>query len=365
MNFYLLPIGSILLSLLLMGCGGDGSEIDPVPTNDAEPGITGGFIGAAGGTGAVPGIPEVTDTQDAYSEPVPREGDDVVSPQEDGTTDEETSGDAGSDEEQEDTTIQADAPEEVDPWEGMEGMEGALLLTDVDSTFDDADIASIGAFFGILPEATAPLATYENCQVIEGEDDTALPTSASLNGGSILFEGLSLPLSAVHGEGEAGVYTSSLAEGTPDIFLPSGDITISSQGSTEFPPFSLVMATPTPLTVQSPDLGGGTKIDRDQPLTLSWTPSPESDFMNVFMAGVSTSGDFLDGPRVTCTVEGDPGFITVPSAALKMLPVESSLFGGGYLLVGITRGTTSTATDCPLQVNGTALRSTGGIVEAD
>ena len=219
---------------------------------------------------------------------------------------------------EEDVNLEPDT-EQFNPWEGMENMEGVILLTDVDSTFDDADIASAGAFFGQLPTPVAPLATYDNCQVIEGDDGTALPTSISLDGGPILFEGLSIPLSAVHGQTEPGVYTSSLAEGTSDIFLPSGDISISSQGSSEFPPFSLVMATPTPLNVQSPDLGGGTKIDRDQPLILSWVASPESDFMNVFMAGVSTSGDFLDGPRVTCTVNGDPGSITVPSAALKML----------------------------------------------
>ena len=253
-------------------------------------------------------------------------------------------------------------------WEGMEGIEGVILISDVDSPFDEANVASVGAFFGEIPDSGAPIATYGDCEVIPAANDESTPTTPSLDAGNIQLKGLTQDTLLIWGaQRGASVYSSNLPPTLPDILPSSGTIQVTGTGGDEFPAFDLELNSPEPIIIEAPALGAEEKVDLSGPLTVTWTTSADADFMNIYIAGIDLlSGELAEGPQVSCTVDGDPGTITIPTEALSMIPIESGFLGlgGSYLLIGVSRGTVGTS-ESPGVVNATALRSTGNIVGVD
>lgn len=362
MRTFMPPFGIVILSFtFFLGC--DSSSADnPVDANESQPG---GQFSGIGVHSNVPPIGEGTPSDASAPDASPVESDALGD--EDGESKEEVP-DALSPAD-EDTAEDSLSPPLEDTgsgeWEGMEGIEGTLVLFDVDSSFADANVATLSGYFG-APEATdTVISEYGNCQVVLSNGAGSIPQNDSLDAGLVVFSGLAVDANLTYTETADGPrYVSSIGESFPDIFLPGGgsSIGVSSEGGVEFPAFSLTLATPDPVTILSPDLSGNDSIDPDAAFSLTWAPGTHVDFINVFLAGVNATGDVLEGPTVSCTLEGDPGALTIPAEAMQALPKESSLFGSGYILVGVSRGTIGTSVGSPLPVSITALRSTGGIV---
>ena len=182
-------------SIALSGCGGS-DETDPQEDLANNPtAIAGGNGFDTGNTTNIPPV-ATTETQGTSGENAQNTADAATvqeeNPGEDASITVGADGESGSNDE----NPQSDTGEGEPSWEGLEGVEGAILISDVDSEFEQANIASVNGFFGSLPAAAAPVATFGDCEVTGSSQSDTVPETPSLNAGLIQFEGL---LHGTHG----------------------------------------------------------------------------------------------------------------------------------------------------------------------
>ena len=342
--------------LFVLACGGEGSVSGPGDLAES-PGPATVNQWAGSGPASSRGVPleEPQVAPDARSTSAESEPFYDTQEPEQGT---DSEGETGGTNSQDAATGETEV--EQDPWAEMAGFEGVITLSDVDSDLDeDANIATMIAAFGMNAIPAVPAATLGPCALIEGSDASAPP---SIDAGNIGIDGTLYPYTLTHNE-ETQQYEVAGSIFGGDIFPETGTLSVAGTGSEQFPAFSIAMPVPPRVLIQGWKLDGSETISTSSPLTVSWTPAAGEWFVNVFVAGLSASGDVMPGSQVSCTLSGnDPGTLTVPSEALQQISYETIPFAGGYFLIGVSRGAEGTASDSPLPVQATAIRSTGGII---
>jgi hypothetical protein len=239
---------------------------------------------------------------------------------------------------------------------------GGILIFELASEF--LDRAGAGARFTDPVQTPPPTAVHGPCVVTDSAPDAPDPApNFGYDAGEITVTGTDpgVTLTPVD-EAAAGTgYASGLSEELESL-LPAGGalLTIVGTGGQDIPAFTTYVQVPEPVTLTAPATGLFASVDASSDLTVSWNAGT-GDMVLVTLTPLSSTFQPVAGAGLVCTAPGDPGVLTIPTAALSA--VKSS--GVGTVAIGVTRMRTSAANVELWEVPVAVTRSTGGPVGID
>jgi hypothetical protein len=240
---------------------------------------------------------------------------------------------------------------------------GTIAIVEIDTLFGTGDSAMVGAGFQLPPILPDPLDSYGDCRVDFFDPEAESPTPPTLNAGEITVQGLLLPV-FLHPKTtvDGPVYESTLTSDTKDLFgAPGSPISIYSNGGLDVPAFTGVLTTPMPVALIEPATGLDKSIDTSTPLVITWNPDEQASRIVLFLTVLDYGFAPVQGPVITCVLEGDPGSHVVPAAALQSLPIMFL----HKLVVSVTRVHELALESTPLPITLVATHTTAGIANAN
>ena len=145
-----------------------------------------------------------------------------------------------------------------------------------------------------------------------------------------------------------------------ETLLPSGGalLSIEAAGGADIPAFTLVVQIPEPMALVSPSTGFLASEPDDEDMDVSWVAGT-GDAVLVTFTPLTSSFQTAAGTGLVCAVEGDPGEMTIPAAALQAITTD----GNSSVALGVTRVKGASAEAGPWIVPASVTRSTGGLLK--
>ena len=240
---------------------------------------------------------------------------------------------------------------------------GGVLIFELASEF--LDQAGAGARFTDAVSLIDPNAeSYGPCVVTDSDPNAPPETPAwGYDAGVISVSGTSpeVVLSPVADTATGTGYESGLSESLETLLPATGALlTVSGAGGADIPAFVGYLQVPAPVNLSSPQTGLFEGVPASSDLTISWNAGG-GDTALVTLTPMSQTFQALAGKGLVCTVEGDPGSMIVPKAALQVL--KSS--GVSKVALGVTRMQTSVTNAGGWGLPLVLTRSTGGPLGLD
>ncbi len=252
-----------------------------------------------------------------------------------------------------DDTPDADPPEDVDDMPDADEPEDVDEMPDVDDTPDADDVQEFDTPLDPRPETlTGGVTLFEstiqaipfflairrgnvaaafvepspedppgemigNCTVGTFSTEEAPPEFGYDAGEITLSDGqVTATLSPLTGMDDGISYESSVAEDNDLLFVPDSQVTITAAGGRHIRPFSATIDTPAEHQVTSPvadaTVGAGA-------LPVTWSGANSGATVILTVTPHNDAYAFINGPSLTCTIEGDPGQFTIPAEAIARL----------------------------------------------
>ena len=118
-------------------------------------------------------------------------------------------------------------------------------------------------------------------------------------------------------------------------FLGAGNYTFNISGMSGVGPGNASITVPARPQTNVSEI---TSVDRSRPLRVTYTPTPDADFVQITGASITNAQTDPTGAFFFCHASASAGFYDVPSSVLSLLPVSETIEGVSTGTIGIGVG---------------------------